>query len=256
VRDHPQIQVKLLERDKELYVLTRSLERAEKERAMRTRVLRGLRQDLAKLSKSVRTGRLRNRDLIHKRLGRLEERWPAAWPYLKSVELTDRDLIWSWDRKKLRNAWLHQGTYLLRTNLIDRDPQKLWRQYVQLTEVESVFRTLKSELNLRPIWHRIQLRVEAHILIAFLGYCLWIWLKQKLRAAAGSLTPAQVIHSLKQILLVEVWFDLRKAGRICLPRITQPEAAQQLILHHLGWSLPEQPPPTIYRDQNNFVWTT
>jgi transposase len=256
VRDHPQIQVKLLERDKELYVLTRSLERAEKERAMRTRVLRGLRQDLAKLSKSVRTGRLRNRDLIHKRLGRLEERWPAAWPYLKSVELTDRDLIWSWDRKKLRNAWLHQGTYLLRTNLIDRDPQKLWRQYVQLTEVESVFRTLKSELNLRPIWHRIQLRVEAHILIAFLGYCLWICLKQKLRAAAGSLTPAQVIHSLKHILLVEVWFDLRKGGRICLPRITQPEAAQQLILHHLGWSLPEQPPPTIYRDQNNFVWTT
>ena len=77
----------------------------------------------------------------------LEERWPAAWPYLKSVELSDRDLIWSWDRKKLRNAWLHQGTYLLRTNLIDRDPQKLWRQYVQLTEVESVFRTLKSELN-------------------------------------------------------------------------------------------------------------
>jgi transposase len=144
----------------------------------------------------------------------------------------------------------------LRTNLIDRDPQKLWRQYVQLTEVESVFRTLKSQLNLRPIWHRIQLRVEAHILIAFLGYCLWICLKQKLRAAAGSLTPAQVIHSLKQILLVEVWFDLRKGGRICLPRITQPEAAQQLILHHLGWSLPAQPPPTIYRDQNNFVWTT
>ena len=64
------------------------------------------------------------------------------------------------------------------------------------------------------------------------------------------------IHSLKQILLVEVWFDLRKGGRICLPRITQPEAAQKLILHHLGWSLPEQPPPTIYRDQNNFVWTT
>src|SRR5690242_12241584 len=81
-------------------------------------------------------------------------------------------------------------------------------------------------------------------------------LKQKLKAAAASLTPAQVLHQLKQILLVEVWFELRNGGRICLPRITQPEEPQRLILHHLGWSLPEQPPPKIYRDQNQFVWTT
>jgi transposase len=256
VEGHPQIQLKLISRDQELYVLTRSLERAEKERAIRLRALHGLRKDLAKLSKTVRSGRLRRRELIYKRLGRLEERWPTAWPYLQEVELSESNLVWKWDRKKLRSAWLHQGAYLLRTNLIDRDPQMLWRQYIQLTELEAVFRTLKSELNLRPIFHRIQRRIEAHILIAFLGYCLWICLKQKLRAAAGSLTPAQVIQSLKQIILVEVWFDLRKGGRICLPRITQPEAQQQLILHHLGWSLPEQPPPKIYRDQNQFVWTT
>jgi transposase len=256
VEGHPQIQLKLISRDQELYVLTRSLERAEKERAIRLRALHGLRKDLAKLSKTVRSGRLRRRELIYKRLGRLEERWPTAWPYLKEVELSESDLVWKWDRKKLRSAWLHQGAYLLRTNLIDRNPQMLWRQYIQLTELEAVFRTLKSELNLRPIFHRIQRRIEAHILIAFLGYCLWICLKQKLRAAAGSLTPAQVIQSLKQIILVEVWFDLRKGGRICLPRITQPEAQQQLILHHLGWSLPAQPPPKIYRDQNQFVWTT
>jgi transposase len=256
VEGHPQIQLKLISRDQELYVLTRSLERAEKERAIRLRALHGLRKDLAKLSKTVRSGRVRRRELIYKRLGRLEERWPTAWPYLKEVELTQSNLVWKWDRKKLRSAWLHQGAYLLRTNLTDRDPQLLWPQYIQLTELEAVFRTLKSELNLRPIFHRIQRRVEAHILIAFLGYCLWICLKQKLRAAAGSLTPAQVIQSLKQIILVEVWFDLRKGGRICLPRITQPEAQQQLILHHLGWSLPEQPPPKIYRDQNQFVWTT
>ena len=256
VKAHPQIQVKLVERDGELYVLSRSLNRAEKERAMRMRALHGLRKDLAKLSKSVRSGRVRRRELIYKRLGRLEERWPTAWPYLKGVELTDSNLVWRWDRKKLRSAWLHQGTYLLRTNLTDRDPEKLWRQYIQLTEIEAVFRTLKTELNLRPIFHRIQRRVQAHILIAFLGYCLWVCLKQKLRVAAGSLTPAQVVHSLKQIILVEVWFDLRKGGRICLPRITHPETQQQLILHHLGWSLPEQPPPKIYQDQNQFVWTT
>jgi transposase len=255
VAGRPQIQVKLVQRDSELYVLTRSVERAEKERAIRLRALRGLRKDLAKLSKSVRAGRLRKRDLIFKRLGRLEERWPTAWPYLKEVELTDTDLVWSWDRRKLRSAWLQQGAYLLRTNLIKENPAKLWRQYIQLSEVESVFRTLKSELNLRPIWHRIQRRVEAHILIVFLGYCLWICLKRRLKAAATSLTPAQVLHSLKQILIVEVWFDLRKGGRICLPRITQPEKQQALILHHLGLSLPEQPPPKIYRDQNQFVWT-
>jgi transposase len=153
---------------------------------------------------------VRRRKLIYKRLGRLEERWPTAWPYLKEVELSDSDLVWSWDRKKLRSAWLHQGTYLLRTNLTDRDPKKLWRQYIQLTEIEAVFRTLKTELNLRPIFHRTQRRVEAHILIAFLGYCLWVCLKQKLRAAAGSLTPAQVVHSLKQVILVEVWFDRKR----------------------------------------------
>ena len=146
---------------------------------MRLRACDGLRKDLAKLSKSVRSGRVRRRELIYKRLGRLEERWTAAWPYLKEVELTDSNLVWSWDRKKLRSAWLHQGTYLLRTNLTDRDPEKLWCQYIQLTEIEAVFRKLKTELNLRPIFHRIQRRVEAHVLIAFLGYCLWVCLKQK-----------------------------------------------------------------------------
>ena len=107
-------------------------------------MLHGLRKDLARLSKAVRSGRVRRRELIYKRLGGLEERWPTNWAYLKEVELTDSDLRWSWDRKKLRNAWLHQGTYLLRTNLTDRDPQLLWRQYIQLTDLEAVFRTFKK----------------------------------------------------------------------------------------------------------------
>jgi hypothetical protein len=237
-------------------VLSRNRERAERERSIRLRALHGLRKDLTKLSKSVRTGRLRQRDLILLRLGRLEERWPNAWPYLKKVELRENELVWRWDRKKLRSAWLQQGAYLLRTNLSREEPEKLWRQYLQLTEVENVFRTFKSELNLRPIWHRIQSRVEAHIMVAFLGYSLWVCLKQKLKAAAAGLSPAQALHQLKQILLVEVWFDLRQGGRICLPRITQPEEPQQLILHHLGWALPQQPPPKIYRNQDQFVWTT
>ena len=93
---------------------------------------------------------------------------------IKFLSSTDTELVWRWNRKKLRNAWFQEGAYLLRTNLQEHDPEKLWRQYMQLIEIEAVFRTLKSELNLRPVFHRIQSRVEAHILIAFLAYCLWV----------------------------------------------------------------------------------
>jgi len=122
VSGRPDIEVKLVERDGELYVLTRSRDRAERERTIRLRALHGLRNDLGKLSKQVRTGRLRKRDLILLRLGRLEERWPNAWAYLKKVELTDAELIWRWDRKKLRNAWLQQGTYLYEPTPPNRRP--------------------------------------------------------------------------------------------------------------------------------------
>ncbi|MGZ8940294.1 MAG: hypothetical protein ACXW32_13895 [Limisphaerales bacterium] len=104
---------------------------------------------------------------------------------------------------------LIDGSYLLRTHLEPIDPDILWRQYVQLTDVEDAFRVLKSELDIRPVWHRLDERIEAHIMIAFLGYCLWVYLKQKLRVAAPSLTPARVLESLAGIMMVEVWFDLR-----------------------------------------------
>ena len=103
-----------------------------------------------------------------------------------------------------------------------RDHRALWRQYVQLTEVEAAFRALKSELAIRPIWHRIQRRLEAHILVAFLGYCLWVCLKQMLKTVAQSITPARALESLRSILMVEVWFNLRDGGQLCLPRITEP----------------------------------
>jgi hypothetical protein len=128
--------------------------------------------------------------------------------------------------------------------------------YVQLTEVEAVFRALKSELAIRPIWHWVGPRVEAHVMVAFLGYCLWVCLKQKLKASAPSLSPWQLLDQFKRILQVEVWFKLREGGAICLPRVTQPEPAQSILLHHLGWALPEQPPPRIYKDQVPDVWPT
>src|SRR4249919_2458852 len=149
-----------------------------------------LHRSLRVLSRVVARGGLKDAAKIGRRLGRLEERYPQGRSMLSAVEHRGGQLSWSWNKARLRGAKLRQGAYLLRTNLdTSMDPDALWHQYVQLTEVEAAFRALKSELAIRPIWHRIQRRVEAHILVAFLGYCLWVCLKQKLKVVAESITP-------------------------------------------------------------------
>jgi len=249
------VQVQLIAREQETYVLARSVERARKEEAMRGRQVRGLMRDLVRLRRSLRQGSVVHSDKVLMRLGRLSERWPRAWRYV-STTWQEGQLRWRWDRPALRLAAHRDGAYLLRTNLTDRSPETLWRMYVQLTEVEAVFRALKSELALRPIWHWVGPRVEAHVMVAFLGYCLWVCLKQKLKAVGPGLTPWQLLDQFQRIVQVEVWFKLKAGGAICLPRITQPEAAQALLLHQMGWALPEQPPPRIYRDRVPDVWPT
>jgi len=250
-----EVKVQLLAEGQETFVLARSEDRAKKEEAMRWRQVRGLMRDLVCLRRAIRRGTIKDPAKILMRVGRLQERWPRGWPYVE-VRWEAGRLFWAWNRQALRLAALRDGAYLLRTNLNDRSPQGLWRMYVQLTEVEAVFRALKSELAVRPIWHWVGPRVEAHVMVAFLGYCLWVCLKQKLRAVAPSLTPWQLLDQFGRIVQVEVWFKLRAGGAICLPRITQPEPAQGMLLHQLGWSLPEQPPPKIYKDQVPGVWTT
>jgi len=254
-RINDSVQVQLIAQEQETYVLARSVERAKKEEAMRWRQVRGLMRDLVRLRRAVRKGTLVDADKVLMRLGRLSERWPRAWRYVATHWKEDQ-LSWQWDRQALRLAAHRDGAYLLRTVLTDHSPDKLWTMYVQLTEVEAVFRALKSELALRPIWHWVGPRVEAHVMIAFLGYCLWVCLKQKLRTMGPGLTPWQLLDQFKRIVQVEVWFKLRAGGAICLPRITQPEPAQALLLHQLGWTLPEQPPPRIYKDQVSDVWPT
>ena len=249
------VQVQLIAQDQETYVLARSVERAKKEEAMRWRQIRGLMRDLVRLRRSIRKGTLADSDKVLMRLGRLSERWPRAWHDV-STDWKEGKLSWHWDRQALRLAQHRDGAYLLRTNLSDHRPEALWRMYVQLTEVEAVFRALKSELAIRPIWHWVGPRVEAHVLVAFLGYCLWVCLKQKLKASAPGLSPWQLLDQFQRIVQVEVWFKLKAGGAICLPRITQPEPAQAMIMHQLNWSLPEQPPPRIYQDQVADVWPT
>jgi transposase len=249
------VEVQLIAQEQETYVLARSVDRARKEEAMRWRQLRGLMRDLVKLRRSVRLGTLVDSDKVLMRLGRLSERWPRAWHYV-STEWKEGKLSWQWDQQALRLAGRRDGAYLLRTNLRDHSSEALWRMYVQLTEVEAVFRALKSELAIRPIWHWVGPRVEAHVMVAFLGYCLWVCLKQKLKAAAPGLSPWQMLDQFQRIVQVEVWFKLKAGGAICLPRITQPEPAQAMLLHQMNWSLPEQPPPRIYKDQVANVWPT
>ena len=249
------VQVQLIAQDQETYVLARSVERAKKEEAMRWRQIRGLMRDLVRLRRSIRKGTLADSDKVLMRLGRLSERWPRAWHDV-STDWKEGKLSWHWDRQALRLAQHRDGAYLLRTNLSDHRPEALWRMYVQLTEVEAVFRALKSELAIRPIWHWVGPRVEAHVLVAFLGYCLWVCLKQKLKASAPGLSPWQLLDQFQRIVQVEVWFKLKAGGAICLPRITQPEPAQAMIMHQLNWSLPEQPPPRIYQNQVADVWPT
>jgi len=250
-----EVKVQLLAEGQETFVLARSEDRARKEEAMRWRQVRGLMRNLVCLRRAIRRGTIKDQGKILMRVGRLQERWPRGWPYLE-VHWQEGRLLWRWDREALRLAALRDGAYLLRTNLKEHTPQGLWRMYVQLTEVEAVFRALKSEMAVRPIWHWVGPRVEGHVMVAFLGYCLWACLKQKLKAVGPSLTPWQLLDQFGRIVQVEVWFKLRTGGAICLPRITQPEPAQAILLHQLGWSLPEQPPPKIYKDQLPDVWTT
>ncbi len=249
------VQVQLIRAEDETYVLAKSNPRAEKEKAMRWRVIRGLMGDLIKLRRSLRNGRIKDPTVVERRLGRLEERYPQAHTYVQ-IEVEGLRLSWKWDREKLKLAQARDGAYLLRTNLKETDPAKLWRQYIQLMEAEAVFRALKSDIAIRPIWHWVQKRVQAHVMVAFLGYALWVTLKNKLHLFAQSLTPRQVLEQFRRIQLVEVWFKLQKGGALCLPRITQPETAQAAILDQLQWKLPQQPPPKIYQHQIPNVWET
>jgi transposase len=240
-----EVEVQLLPESEEVYVLCRSVKRRHKERAMRQRRLRDLIGDLRSLRRRLQQGRLKDSERIQQQLGRLQERHPQAWRWLR-WELQSNQLNWDWDRSAFRAAVQAEGAYLLRAHWTEPDPARLWQTYVQLTEAEAAFRTLKSEVKVRPIWHWLERRVEAHVLVAFLGYCLWVCLRKKAQRIAPSLTPWQILQQLGQIALVEVWFELRDGHTICLPRITQPEPVQALLLQQLNWQLPQQPPPRIY----------
>jgi hypothetical protein len=154
-------------------------------------------------------------------------------------------------KEKLRTAMRREGHYLLRSNLCGEDPAILWQRYIQLTEIEAAFRNLKSDLAIRPVYHQKDSRIEAHIFVAFLAYCLYVTLQHRLRALAPGLTSRAVIEKMSSIQMVDVYLPTTDGRLLILPRYTQPESDHQLLLQRLHLVLPPQPPPRIYQQDES-----
>ena len=240
------VDVKLLNQPEELYVLARSYPRMMKERRMRQRRLKRLWQRLGQLQKAQPS-----RDQLLIKLGAAKKDAGRAW-YLVEISLpeadqtvTEKTFRYALRKDKLRQVRRREGRYLLRSNLTHEDPAQLWQYYIQLTEVEQAFKELKSDLAIRPIHHQTDERIEAHIFVAFMAYCLQVTLKQRLRALAPGLTPRAVIEELSGIQMVDVQVPTTDGRQLVLSRYTQPEPEQKLLLQRLQLRLPDQPPPRI-----------
>ena len=244
VRDS--VDVKLYEHEGELYVLAKSEGRQAKEIAIR-------RKRLARLLRKPRAMRksLPKRDQLLLRIGAAKKEAGRAFGFVKirvpkkDEEVRRDTFTFQVDKAKLKRAQQRDGHYLLRSNLTSEDPAVLWTRYVQLTQIESVFRSLKSELGIRPIYHQLEHRADAHVLMAFLAYCLQVTLKNRLMIHAPGLTAAAVFEKLATIQMVEVWIPMVDGRWLVMPRHTQPDKDVQAVLDHLQIHLPSQPPPRI-----------
>jgi len=242
-----QIEVKLAREGEDLYVLTRSGGRRDKEQSMRRRKLKKLwkRLDQIRDMKSLK------RDALLLKLGAAKQEAGNAWDLLDiqlpetRQDVTPETFSFRLNREKLRRARRGEGTYLLRTNLSADHPEKLWKQYIVLTEIEQAFKELKHDLNIRPVYHQKDDRIEAHIFVSFLSYCLQVTLKQRAKAKAPGLTPRAILEKFKAMQMIDVHLPTTDGRNLILPRYTQPEKDLQLLLHQLGLTLPEQPPPRI-----------
>jgi transposase len=237
----PGVQVKLLPQDGELYVFAESRDRVAKERAMRRRQLKWLWARLKQLSAMRLT-----REELFMKLGAARAKAPTAWR-LVEIEVAQRDATFTYrlDHNKLRVARRREGRYLLRTNLTEHDPAKLWTFYLQLVAVEEAFKNLKGDLAIRPIFHQDAQRIEAHIFIAFLAYCLHITLRRRLHALAPGLTPRSVLDKFAALQMIDVHVPTTDGRELHLVRYTEPESELNLLLQKLKLELPAQPPPKI-----------
>ena len=227
--------------EQELYVLAQSHARIHKERAMRRRKLKWLWGRL----KQIAAMELDREELLMK-LGAARAKARAAWR-LVDVTIPPEGATFSFtlDRAKLRQVRRREGRYLLRTNLTGKDPAELWRFYIQLVEIEAAFKTMKDDLQLRPIYHQLEQRIEAHIFVAFLAYCLHVTLRARLTPLAPGLTPRAVLDKFAAVQMLDVHFPTTDVRTLILSRYTELTAEQKMLVQQLKLDLPPQPPPRI-----------
>jgi len=255
VRSEVEIKKVSIPQGEETYILCRTAGRKEKEKAIRNRFSNSMETALKGLEKAIAKGRLKDRNKMERRLGKIQARHPQVNDlYDVALKDTTEGVRLFWQNKEERKSWREsrEGAYLLRTNLQAETAEELWSKYMQLTEAEASFRALKSELSIRPLFHQLEPRVKAHVMVAFLGYALWVTLKHLLKrrpavpkpSASGventqPMTPMRAIALLSTLQSADIVLPTTDGREIRLRRITEPTAEQKLLLRELGVNLPE-----------------
>jgi transposase len=255
----PEVEVKkvAIPQGEETYILCRTAGRREKEQAIRKRFCSRMETALQQLQKTIATGKLKDRNRMERRLGKIQARNPSVSDlYEISMRETSEGVRLLWQMREDRRRWreAREGAYLLRTNLSAETPEELWLKYMQLTEAEASFRALKSELAVRPLFHQKEPRVKAHVMVAFLGYALWVTLKHLLKRrpalvpkpSVSGVDNVQPLSPMKALVLLsnlhsgDIVLPTTDGREIRLRRVTEPTAEQKSCLHQLGISLPDR----------------
>ena len=254
-----EVTVKLLPQGDELYVLARSLPRRAKESAMRRKKLKAYWKRLGELQSR---GTITRDELLlaigaaKQKAGRAAHRLvdlhlPPAGSEEPNPKGEPNTLRFELNRKKLKQTRRREGQYLLRSNLAGEDPAVLWKNYMNLVRIEESFRTLKSDLKLRPVHHQNDERIEAHIFISFMAYCLHITLEKYNKQAATGLSARSVLERLGEIQMLDVSIPATDGRELRMKRYTKPENVHLLLLDQLNLVLPDQPPPEIHSPRNS-----
>jgi transposase len=258
-RARPEVEVKqvAIPQGEETYILCRTASRKEKEKAIRKRFSTRMELALQRLQKTIAAGRLKDRNKMERRLGKIQARHPQVNDLFEvALRDTPEGVRLFWEIKKERKTWrdLREGAYMLRTNLTAGSAEDFWSKYMQLTEAEAAFRVLKSELSIRPLFHQKEPRAKAHVMVAFLGYALWVTLKHLLKRRpaivpqpsvsgvdnAEPLSPMKALALLSALQSADIVLPTTDGREIRLRRVTEPTTEQKSLLHQLGLRLPER----------------
>ena len=242
------VRVKIFQQESEFYVYVESQDRVAKERSMRRRRLRRLWAGLREL----RNRKVLTRDDLLMHIGALKKEAGRDFRLVNislpkpQEPVNENTFRFSLDRERLRQAYRREGRYLLRSSMQATAPETVWENYLLLTRIEQAFKDLKGSLSIRPIWHQLEKRIEAHIFVSFLAFCLHTTLRNLARGQAAGLTSEAILEKLSSIQMIDVYLPTTDGRHIVMSRYTQPEKDVLLLLAQLGLTLPEQPPPKVY----------